>query len=789
MLQWILFTLLSFNLFALEISLDSAKQDFQPYSLLQLKNSTKFLCQEEKNDFLVTTKIVCAFSKKPSQKIKKLENDFFQIATTISKDNFFLIIKPFYKIKLYPMVFTLHKDNEVYDADVKLSNHWMIIGYKEKLPFIEKKKESDVGLNFPFMMEKDKLPYVGGLDIKGNPIHIKKVQDVTEYLKIKNYFKQKKYDLCLDLIEDVTQKYPNSLFRAELLYYQIRAYDKLNDFDNVINFSKVYLREFSSGENIAEVVSLIANAYSKNGLETDADYFFDRLFSEHADSVYAKWGYIYKGEMLEASGGSSKAVEFYKRALNETNDLEVAATAAFRLADYYSGTTKLQKSIVYIDKIIKAKPSFFIQYLKTSMEMMHQFADDEKYDTAIAIAKALIDEMNRKNDEYEKLLRDRALWLTKTKRKREALNALNRYIKEYKYGSYIDEIKVAKDALFFDVNDENSSTKLKIYDKLMDEYENDAIGNKAIYEKAKLLLKNKRYADVLGFKESILSLNSDTYPDTEEIIQNAATGLMKLYLKNSKCSEVLRVSNEYNITLSTQWDDGLYTCAMKGGDYKLSKSITAKNLKSKKIDDRKKWLYRYIQVEFATGNYSDVVSASKDLIALIEDELNSSKNSPYKDVYRTLFDTYQRLEQPEKMLTLIDKIDKIFKGSYKDIERYVAVMSVGSDMKDDNIVIKYGSKVVNIQKRSSSYAQSPYVEYTLYQAYVSKENYNAALDIIKSLDTVELTPNQRSRQKYMLGSMYSKLWRDEEAQKAYQESIDADSTSAWAQLAKSAKEL
>lgn len=737
----------------------------------------------------MTTKIVCAFSKKPSQKIKKLENDFFQISTTISKDNFFLIIKPFYKIKLYPMVFTLDKDDEIYDADVKLSNHWMIIGYKEKLPYIEKKKGSDIGLNFPFIMEKDKLPYVGGLDIKGNPVHIKKVQDVTEYLKIKNYFKQEKYDLCLDLIEDVTQKYPNSLFRAELLYYQIRAYDKLNDFDNVINFSKVYLREFSSGENLAEVVSLIANAYSKNGLETDADYFFDRLFSEHADSVYSKWGYIYKGEMLEASGGSSKAVEFYKRALNETNDLEVAATAAFRLADYYSGTTKLQKSILYIDKIIKAKPSFFIQYLKTSMEMMHQFADDEKYDTAIAIAKALIDEMNRKNDEYEKLLRDRALWLTKTKRKREALNALNRYIKEYKYGSYIDEIKVAKDALFFDLNDENSSTKLKTYDKLMDEYENDAIGNKAIYEKAKLLLKNKRYADVLGFKESILSLNSDTYPDTEEIIQDAATGLMKLYLKNSECSEVLRVSNEYNITLSTQWDDGLYTCAMKGGDYKLSKSITAKNLKSKKIDDRKKWLYRYIQVEFATGNYSDVVSASKDLIALIEDDLNSSKNSLYKDVYRTLFDAYQRLEQPENMLTLIDKIDKIFKGSYKDIERYVAVMSIGSDMKDDNIVIKYGSKVVNIQNSSSSYAQSPYVEYTLYQAYVSKENYNAALDIIKSLDTVELTPNQRSRQKYMLGSMYSKLWRDEEAQKAYQESIDADSTSAWAKLAKSAKEL
>jgi len=37
--------------------------------------------------------------------------------------------------------------------------------------------------------------------------------------------------------------------------------------------------------------------------------------------------------------------------------------------------------------------------------------------------------------------------------------------------------------------------------------------------------------------------------------------------------------------------------------------------------------------------------------------------------------------------------------------------------------------------------------------------------------------------------VYSKLWRDEEATKAYQESIDADSTSAWAKLAQGAKEI
>ena len=96
---------------------------------------------------------------------------------------------------------------------------------------------------------------------------------------------------------------------------------------------------------------------------------------------------------------------------------------------------------------------------------------------------------------------------------------------------------------------------------------------------------------------------------------------------------------------------------------------------------------------------------------------------------------------------------------------------------------------MKIQKISSSNAQSPFVELALYEAYIQKENYNRAYDVIKSLDTLELSKENRARQKYLLGNVLSKLWRDAAAQKAYQESIDADKDSAWAQLAKSAKAL
>ncbi len=349
----------------------------------------------------------------------------------------------------------------------------------------------------------------------------------------------------------------------------------------------------------------------------------------------------------------------------------------------------------------------------------------------------------------------------------------------------MQEIQVAKDSLFFDVNDENTSSKFANYDKLMQEYANDTIGNKAIYEKAKLLVEQKMFSEVLGMEEKLYGLDSAEYVGVPALITDAAIGSMKQALDAKECNSVLIISSKYKIELSSEWDDGIYECAMKGADFELAKKMADRNLKSKDLQQRKKWLYRYIKVDFATGNYSNVIEASKELVTLISDD----KNSAYKDVYRYLFDTYHRLEDYEKTIEAVAKVVNAYGDDYADIDRYVAVMAVGSDKKDNNLVVEYGEKVMKIQRASGSNPQSPFVEFTLYWAYNEKEDYNRALEVIKSLDAIELDKTQKARQKYLLGNVLSKLWRDEEASKAYQEAIDADPTSAWAGLAKSAKAL
>ena len=783
MIKVLLIALLSFSSFALEISIDSAKDNFTPYSTLKLSEEKPFLCQSIKDDFELTTEVICAFSKRPSGKIRNLQNDFFKVDTFYKKDTFFVSIKPFHKIKLIAQIFNLTEDNSIYSADISLSKIWVIIGYKEKLPLINNRPRPDISLNFPFYLDEDSMPYVGSLDLNGNPVHIKKVGDVRDYLRVKELYKKGQYELSLDVIEDIMNEYPHTLFKAELTYYKIKVYAKLHDYDNVVDNAKIYLKEYSSSENIAEVLALIAQSYTKIGMNSDADYFFDRLFSEHKNSKFAQWGYIYKGEMLEAGGSIKPALKFYKQALYQTSDLEVAAHAAYNIAKSRIEVNP-KDAAEYVDKIIAAKPSYFNEEYKSSVNMMETFADEGDYATAAKIANALCDAVGITSDDYEKLLSQRALWFAKTVDKEAGLAALNRYLKAFPDGDYINQVQIAKDALFFETTDTNTTAKLAEYDKLIQEYANDTIGERAIYEKAKLLLENKMYTQVLAMQDELNSLD-EKYSDVESIISSAATGLMESSLKDKECKEVLIIAHDYNITLSDSWDDGIYECSMKGGDYQLSKQIAEKNFKSEDLEFRKKWLYRYIKVDFATGNYSDVIEASKDLIKLIEDD----KKSQYKDVYRYLFDTYARLEKKALLLSSMVEIEKAFGLSYKDIERYVTMMRVGRELKDENLVINYGKKVEEIQKSSSSHAQSPYVEFELYQAYMNLSDYTKALSTIEGLDKIELSKTDRAREKYLKGMVLIKLWRDEEAQKAYDEAIAADSESPWAKLAKSAKEL
>ena len=63
MFKTILLALLCVHIFALDITMDSAQDDFSTYSILKITDKEKFICQKIKDDFSVTSEVICAFSK------------------------------------------------------------------------------------------------------------------------------------------------------------------------------------------------------------------------------------------------------------------------------------------------------------------------------------------------------------------------------------------------------------------------------------------------------------------------------------------------------------------------------------------------------------------------------------------------------------------------------------------------------------------------------------------------------------------------------------------------------
>ena len=781
-LAFLLFTSLN----ALEISLSSGRSQDQQYNILNITNDEPFLCDVEKNKFGQNKNLICTFSKKPKPLFQPVENLFFKIEPKFIGDNFFLIIKAKQKLYYYPVIFNLINDKETFLPKTTIANKWIIVGYKKKLPFIQKTPYSDLSIDFPFYMENKPLPYVGGLDLKGNPVHIQNSDDVRAYVKTKELFTKKRYQDCIDQANSVLEVYPNTLFKSELLYYKIKSMFKLKIYDNVIELSKVFIHEYSADENIPEVLLLTAVAYYKNGLYGDADYFFDRLFSEHQDSIYTKWGYVYKGDMANDGGEYKKAKKFYNKALLSTKSIDVAAAAAFRLANLAITEGKYDTAKKYIDKIIRAKDDYFYKNYFEAKDMMLSLADEGHYEEAAKIDTAILKYMNKRHDDYEFNLKSLGIWLAKTDAKKKAITALDRYIKEFKDGNYIEEVEKVKDELFFDTKIKDDKKLLEKYDKLIQTYKDSPIGQKALYEKVKLMLKKKMFSDVLQLKKDIEALDETKFKDKDQIIKEAALGLMENALANNQCQIVLDVQKDYNISVSNKWDDRSYECFIKAADYQKAKFIVQRNIKTDNIKQKEKWLYRYAQVDFATGNYTEAIEIANDLISL-DDNIDQSK---YNDIYRVLFDSYDRIGNFAGMVKTIQKIEELFGLDYKDINRYVDMVNVGVNQKDDNLIIKYGKKLYDLQNRIHSYAESPFIEFALYQAYMSKKMYKQSLQVIQSLiKNVTLPPEDRSRAKYLEGIVLEKLWKDTEAIKAYKKAIEADKNSAWAKLAQSALDI
>ncbi len=774
--RWLLLLFIWHPLFGLDISIQSGKEEGEPYSVLHLRDVKPFECAEYRNDFNHVTRIECSVSH--INLLPPIKNPHFSLSQTPTH----LVITTKTNVALFPIGFDLLHASDIYHSDAKPINHWTIIGYRKNLPLISPPKPNPNAINLPLKLAKESYPFVGGLDLKGNPIKMKNVQDANDYMDLKKAYKAKDYKKVLFLAQDILQKHPNTIFANELMLYQIRALHYRGEFEKILPLAKQFMRQYSSDSNMAEVLAYTANAYSQMGQNIDSDYFYDRLFTEHMEDPFAQKGMYFKAKHMEVLGSGKKAAKYYREALFRTKDVALASACAFELARMEIAGGHFEKAKEFIDKIARVNPNYFGEVQAESRKMIEVLQGYKEYLTAAKITQCLIDTVPHKSQEHQAYLKNLGAFYAQGGEKTKALEKFNEYLTLFPYGESREEVQRAKDGLFFEKEESKGAKGLKKYDELIERYGDDSIGRTALYKKAQLLFKEGKFEEILKIENELYKLDTTAYPEANSLITKSAASITQKKLQEGKCSEALSMQKMYKITLPSQWDGLTFECALKMGNFPVAKNLAQKNLKAKEMTNRQLWLYRTAKLHFALGEYKQSAKAGRDLASLLEVQ----KNPPLNEVYRLLFDGAQRSGDDIGMIKYIRGCETLFGSDFKDLERYTQMVSLGLKRKDEIMVQSYASKVIALQKRTSTYTQSPFIEFTLAQSFMNQDKNNEALDVLKSLNARRLTPEKRSRQQYLMGSLEMKMGRNGDAKAAFNASIKADKNSAWGKLAKDA---
>ncbi len=769
-----------FPLLSLTLSVNVGREDNENFSTIHIKEDIPFECFRDIDEFDQITQIQCVFPREPKEKFEAMTTNFFKIDSFVKRGKYYVRIYPVEKIESFPIVHTLYETGNIYPASqAKLSKHWTIVGYTKKLPHISPEITPPLGINFPVEMAEVKLPSVGALDISGNPIELDKVNDVSAYMRIKSQYESGNYDLLAKNVDTMFKRFPNTIFRAELLLYKMRGYHHTNESEELLRVSKEYIREHSDDENMAEVLAYTANAYSSVGMQSDAGYFYERLFKEHPRSKFASLGMIYLGDQYISSGKQKPAESYYENALYNTSDVEIASMAAVRLAKMNLEKGDLDRAAELYSKIVEGNSKYLLHDLEKNYDMARALANRGDKNVAVNILEGMIEHLPQANDLYEEMVKDIGIWLSELGEKASAYKALKKYQELYGESEYTAEIQEALDSLFYTPEDANTSALLAEYEGLEEKYANQEIGQKASLEKARLYFNEKQYQSVLDMQGSGVE-NETEFFDLE---QRSAQELALVTLEKGECAKAIYLSNEYNLTLDKKFDSSLYDCSFKTGNYTLAHKTASQHLKDK--ERRLDWLYRYAKTLNKLGQYEELVKVASDVITLSQIENTSS----YDDILQDLFYTHERLGDVQGMISTIKELENRRGLVYDDIELYVSMIKLGLKERDDILIQTYTNKVMTLQEKTKSYSQSPFVEFAALQVLKAQQKEKEQLSLLNELLKRDLNDKEMSRAQYMIGSLLMKENKDKEAKAAFDLSIKADEKSPWAGLSRDALEL
>ncbi|AZV47103.1 hypothetical protein C3L23_07405 [Nautilia sp. PV-1] len=716
------------NLFALNINVDYSKEKY-PYEIMTLYNKQPFSCIKKEHS------AECVFDKTPSTPVFKTDTIFFKITPVFKNGKFFIIfnIKGNFILKSFE---DNQYNNPVIGADLKKAKKWVVIASKI-IPFIDNSKNT--GLNFYF--HNSPKPYIGTIDENGNPININnQAKDIIKYFEIK-----KAYEKGRDVLDEINQfikDYPNSVFLPDVEFLKIKILDQENKSDEVIKLAKEWLKKFAYNENLPKVLLIMAKNYTKLGFMTDASYFYQRIINEYPNTKEAYLAMIYWADQMYITGESKKAFELYKKALYSTKDINIASLAAMRLAQRYMDKGDIKTAFEYYKRVYQANKNFILKDKQKAYELAKTLASHQLYSLAIEIGEDLLKRLKKLDNLYEPLEYHLAVWSYEAGNYDKAAYWINKYLNEFPYGDYSDQLQALRDKVLFEVNDGNVTEQLQKIDEIIKKYKGQPIAQKALYKKVMLLYKLKKYGDILKMKKQIMNIDDTLMKNKKEFIQKVAKEYAVKLLKENNCLEAVKIIKEYRLALDKKYDDRLYKCAIDARNFDLASVICNKYLDSPNDKVFIKWMERKIKALEGMGDYKSVVTAIDDLCRV-------KKVKCYKYELKKFFALW-KLKRYKEALEVAKQLDKT--KDIRNCDAFIKIVNWSLENGDGLTAAVYAKKIIDLQNMFKAYPYSPFVEFT-YAKYT--KNKKEAIKVLKDL-LPRVSGEDKARALYMLANLTGK---------------------------------
>ena len=738
--------LLSYNLYSAQLILNRYEEPDQSVDIYHLVDDKPIYCSTEYGkgfDNVIRCKLATPVRIDKSER----EDTYFHIKFQGNEVLFYA--KRF--VKLLPI------DEKLIDKTVITKNrtyrHWVVVGAR-KTPDILVNKGS-IKFNFPVKYAKEPAPYIGALDLNGEPVKNKK--GAIYLAKIEKLFAAKKYDAVLKLVQQYQTMHHDS-FANEIELYKIRALraqalQNREKYDAVLTDALAWIEHNPSNRHIPEVYSYIVESYFAKGRLKEGEKYLHMLTSGFGDDIYTQHAQIaYADTIYRQKGRRKEALKIYKEVLYKTKDLDTASLAALRIANSYIDFKEYSKAAKIFMKVLKSDPGFVKKHYKEAYRLAKRFADAGKYEIALDIAKLLVGTGDKRFE--DDLSKSMGYWEESKGDIKKAISIYNEYLRKFKEGKNKAFVLRHLDSLMMLQSDANITKKLQFIDLVLAKYKSPDIQKRALEEKAKLLMRLGKYADVMKMREELKKYKLEKYIEKSALLQT------KEALKKGQCEIAVRNIQDYKLRISKEYDEALFLCEVKMGMFHEAMKIAQRHIGSKVLHEKLKWLYLMTKLYKKMDKNKKLILVGNDVLKLA-DMLHMQK---YKDVLYDIAEAYYNLrEYDDLMLKTVHEIEKRFPGDIRNIDLFMKVVRYAQKRNDLMLEINYAKKVIDLQKKYHISAYSPMIDIVYAHGLQKIGKYHEALAVIKRLIGRKLTDRQRAEVLYLAGELSVHLNRKKEA--------------------------